>query len=658
MTPPSPDTRLPPHLDVAYINDNPVPLHLTLAMQNSLFPSGSAGLRRIDTAEIIFPNENGNILLKPGVRYSLKSAQQPDYRGTNQILGETSIGSPRLRNDSVLSQPLSQGTPSRRRLRDGSYVAESHEVSQPIGRGPKLVLDRIHEHVQLHPLVCAFIDTPEFQRLRTTKQLGMTSYLYPGATHTRFEHSIGVSHLAGELCQQLHERQPELGITKKDILCVSLAGLCHDLGHGPFSHMFENVINRLLPPGSPTFHHEIISVKMVRLIADRLQSQVAAAGLTQNDINFIVLMISGLKPGKPWPSDVGRSSSKRFLVDIVANKRNGIDVDKLDYFIRDSVMCYGRASVDCQIKRLIGSCRAIEHEGEMQLCWEEKMASSLGDIFSLRARLHKYCYQHRITKTLDHMMTDAFIAAEPFFRVRGTNGVAVSLTECVSDLEGYTQLGDWIASAISASPDPELEDARSIIRRIECRDLYKSVGFASFNVPDKAPTAEKVKNACISAVDEENRDELESSLIIEIVKITYGSCDSRGIPDDPINHVCFYHPKNDLNTAHYLDKDRHSPMFTPSVFCELSVLAWVRCKEHQELAAEAFNRWKQTNQRILVNAIPNQNVQTVHTPRPKKEAGMKSASVTQNMTLFDPMNGGRHHSYGGPQTPARGDALF
>ena len=102
----------------------------------------------------------------------------------------------------------------------------------------------MHGQISLHPLLIKIIDTPQFQRLRYLKQLGIIYYIYPSANHTRFEHCIGTSHLAGLLIKHLRESQPSLGITYADELCVKIAGLCHDLGHGPFSHLFEEVIEK------------------------------------------------------------------------------------------------------------------------------------------------------------------------------------------------------------------------------------------------------------------------------------------------------------------------------------------------------------------------------------------------------------------------------
>ena len=105
--------------------------------------------------------------------------------------------------------------------------------------GGKRTNDDVHGSIEICPVFEAVLNTPQVQRLRKLKQLGVAEHVYACATHNRFEHSLGVAHLAERICEQLRRGQRKLGITEKDILCVKLAGLCHDLGHGPFSHVYD-----------------------------------------------------------------------------------------------------------------------------------------------------------------------------------------------------------------------------------------------------------------------------------------------------------------------------------------------------------------------------------------------------------------------------------
>jgi HD-GYP domain-containing protein (c-di-GMP phosphodiesterase class II) len=90
--------------------------------------------------------------------------------------------------------------------------------------------DPIHLFIPMSGLCLKIIDTPEYQRLHHLKQLGACDYVFRGAHHSRFEHSLGVAHLAEKLAKNIKEAQPYLGISDIDVLCVKVAGLCHDLG--------------------------------------------------------------------------------------------------------------------------------------------------------------------------------------------------------------------------------------------------------------------------------------------------------------------------------------------------------------------------------------------------------------------------------------------
>jgi HD superfamily phosphohydrolase len=245
------------------------------------------------------------------------------------------------------------------------------------------------------------------------RQLGGCYYVYPSATHTRKEHSIGVAHLAGAMVRHLAKQQPDLEIDESDIMCVELAGLVHDLGHGPFSHMFEEFMHLADARGSAhTWEHEDMSAQLLRLLLEENHVPVAAyfdcsEQQAAENINFVVRLIEGLKDETPWPSDIGRSSRKRFLFDIVNNKRNGVDVpcphaaihnvgtrgcpdsafftwrtprparqvDKLDYLVRDSMAAFGSSSKvpGFDIYRIVASSAVLNKSGDPnqpQVCFQ------------------------------------------------------------------------------------------------------------------------------------------------------------------------------------------------------------------------------------------------------------------------------------------------
>lgn len=95
----------------------------------------------------------------------------------------------------------------------------------------KHINDSVHGGMNLEPALVAVVDTPQFQRLRLIRQLGVTEHVYPSGTHNRFEHCLGVAHLAGRMAVTLRNLRPDL-VTNRDVTCVKLAGLCHDLGTG------------------------------------------------------------------------------------------------------------------------------------------------------------------------------------------------------------------------------------------------------------------------------------------------------------------------------------------------------------------------------------------------------------------------------------------
>ena len=222
----------------------------------------------------------------------------------------------------------------------------------------------LYGFISITPRMRSIIDTPEFKRLHNLRQLGLTYLIYPSANHTRFEHSLGVSHLAKILTSSLQKNQPELGITDNEIELIQIAGLIHDIGHGPFSHLYDHEF-------SPGCHHE----KRGQVLFCEMVSKYNLS-FTQNEINFIIDCI-----------DPPKELERNFKYQIVSNKVCSIDVDKIDYIQRDNYhLGFG---LNEKYLRLIHDCRVVQFNGSLVLGWPNKLEDEVLSLFASRYRLHK-----------------------------------------------------------------------------------------------------------------------------------------------------------------------------------------------------------------------------------------------------------------------------
>ena len=244
----------------------------------------------------------------------------------------------------------------------------------------KQIYDPIHKFISITPLMTEIIDTYEFQRLRDLKQLGATYLVFPSASHSRFEHSIGVSHLVGIMMNELYLKQPELKITNRLIELVRIAGLIHDLGHGPFSHLYDNYVKN-----EDEYEHEYRGLDIFRNMVIKYNLD-----LSQEEITLICDIIDP-------PSNL----QDNWLYQIVNNKINHIDVDKIDYILRDS---YHIGLLHNDFSRILTMVKVLPYNNSLVLAWHEKIQHDIYLLFSCRYRLHKQIYNHHAVKEFEYLL--------------------------------------------------------------------------------------------------------------------------------------------------------------------------------------------------------------------------------------------------------------
>ncbi|XP_053387578.1 deoxynucleoside triphosphate triphosphohydrolase SAMHD1-like [Mercenaria mercenaria] len=451
----------------------------------------------------------------------------------------------------------------------------------------QVINDPIHGNIQLHPLCMKIIDTPQFQRLRFIKQLGGAYFVYPGAAHNRFEHSIGVCHLAGRLVRALRKQKSKalenVEITPEDELCVEVAALCHDLGHGPFSHVFDTqIIPKLRTDERREWKHEQGSVDMIDHMIEEnteLKDKFIEANIFE-DLQFIRELIVGPRDASSneWPYK-GRPKEKGFLYEIVSNKRNGIDVDKWDYFARDCYML--GIGKNFNHNRCIDFSRVIDVDGEKQICFRNKEAANLYDMFHTRNLLHQRAYKHKTTNIIEIMIAEALVSANDFITFPGKDSKACTMSEAIDDMKAYSLLNDDVIHRILRSTDPRLYQSKQLLERVLKRNFYRLVGekrFSHGEFKDENEVKEDMKK-----IEETNITEDDfSKIVIDIVNFDYGMEDK-----NPIDFVRFF-TKDNPDKAEQRHKEDVS-LLLPKEFAEQLVRVYSRDLDSNFVAK--FETW-------------------------------------------------------------------
>ncbi len=300
------------------------------------------------------------------------------------------------------------------------------------------IYDIIHGNIVIEPLAKRIIDTEEFQRLRNIKQLGCCNFVFPGSVHTRFEHSIGVYYLAKKYIDLLNVDNEYFTPREKE--CISIAGLIHDIGHGPYSHLFDE----LFPENK---NHEYRSGELLRMI-----NQKYSFGFNETEIKMIIDFI--------YPKNIEIDPKEKYKYQIISNN-NGIDVDRFDYLMRDI--------------RMTGLNYGIEYERIMQhsriengeIIYSEKVKTNVEEFFRIRFIMYKEVYNHRTVRGIEFMMKD-FIKL--FSEVYSINEIIQN-----DNWEKFHQLNDSLIYFYGTTSEKENE-MKNIIHKIMTRNIYKSYG--------------------------------------------------------------------------------------------------------------------------------------------------------------------------------------
>lgn len=453
----------------------------------------------------------------------------------------------------------------------------------------KFFNDSVHGHIELHPLLVKIIDTPQFQRLRNIKQLGTCYYVYPGACHNRFEHCIGTCHLAGKVLNQVRLRSNKQICSEQDVLCVQIAALCHDIGHGPFSHMFDS---QFIPEFRPNrkWSHEEGSCRMIdHLISENnLKVEFQKYGLDfELDLIFIKELINPPSSALHMEPYKGRSKDKYFLYEIVSNKQNGVDVDKWDYFARDCHHLGIPNSFDHD--RVIASMAVVTVDGISRIAARDKDITQLYEMFHVRSNLHRQAYQHRVNLAIEAMICDAMKLANDHIFYKGAKGAKVKISDTIDDMFAYSRLTDNVIFEIlnSDAKHPDMDEARSLVHRILTRDLYRYCAGArpQNHFTTNANTAKEFEKEIAEISNGEIKSE---DIFVKIVRINYGSK-----AQNPLERFLFY-SKNSPGSFVML-ADEISAML-PKIFQDHYVQVFCRERSHKKATVEAFNKWCPTHQ--------------------------------------------------------------
>ena len=341
------------------------------------------------------------------------------------------------------------------------------------------IIDPIHDFVRVYGNELKIIDTPIFQRLRRIRQLSGAHLIYPGAQHTRFEHSLGVMHIASMAGQALAEKGV---VSFDDIQNLRLAGLLHDLGHGPFSHLFEEIFEE-----KRKISHEDLGRDII------LKTEIGDI-ISKN--GFDKKLITKLAFG---------DSKLQFMNEIISGV---LSADIMDYLLRDGYFT-GAEHAKIDHHRLTHSLDVYKNK----LALDKSSLVNFETMMISRYQMFKAVYFHKTVRAGEVMLLEAMDLAEGELGLSSMN------------LDEYLQLSDDVILAkLLNLPEhnSKLKASKKIATDYLNRNLFKSV--FETTLTGKAITKKRMQ---------ELREEVSKKSKIDINEIFVDSSNTPSIPLSP-----------------------------------------------------------------------------------------------------------------------------
>ncbi|KAB5578928.1 hypothetical protein PHYPO_G00188120 [Pangasianodon hypophthalmus] len=209
-------------------------------------------------------------------------------------------------------------------------------------------------------------------------------------------------------------------------------------------------------------------------------------------------------------------------------------------------------------------------------------------MFHTRHCLHRRAYQHKVTKIIEEMISEALVKADSYIQIEGTGGKMYKMSEAIDDMEAYTKLTDNIFEQILYSSRPELSDARSILKNVVCRRLYKCVGQTTPETALNVSKEQLAKEVAESKPDDIDIDLKPEDFVVKVFGIDYGKKE-----ENPIDSVYFY-CKNNPSKAFQPQKEQVSKLL-PNTFSEKHIIVYCKQTDKLEAAKKYFEQWCQKN---------------------------------------------------------------